>query len=171
VAAALHRPCLMRISALRAHHSFPRAAGCACSLSATFVFCLTRMADRLCPSTGWGDGEAPAAVGWEPNTRGRAGPRLADLGPSMDPRRLAESAVDLNLRLMRWRAAPALDTARLAATSCLLLGAGAASAPIRALDQLCCILLSVCLKALKLSAEPKQPFQKAGSHTTSKNLP
>ncbi len=44
----------------------------------------------------------------------------------MDPRRLAESAVDLNLRLMRWRAVPDLDTGRLAATRCLLLGAGEA---------------------------------------------
>ena len=49
----------------------------------------------------------------------------------MDPRRLAESAVDLNLRLMRWRAAPDLDTGRLARTRCLLLGAGAAWPPGR----------------------------------------
>lgn len=42
----------------------------------------------------------------------------------MDPRRLAESAVDLNLRLMHWRAAPGLDLAKLTATKCLLLGAG-----------------------------------------------
>lgn len=67
----------------------------------------------------------PAAVGWEPNARGKPGARMADLGPTMDPKQLVESAVDLNLRLMRWRAAPALDTARLAATRCLLLGAGA----------------------------------------------
>ncbi len=45
----------------------------------------------------------------------------------MDPRRLAESAVDLNLRLMRWRAVPGLDTGRLARTRCLLLGAGEGS--------------------------------------------
>ncbi len=57
--------------------------------------------------------------------RGKAGPRVTDLGPSMDPRQLASAAVDLNLKLMRWRAAPSLDTARLAATKCLLLGAGA----------------------------------------------
>lgn len=63
-------------------------------------------------------------TGWELNARGKMGPRMMNLGPSMDPRQLAESAVDLNLKLMRWRAAPALDTARLAATKCLLLGAG-----------------------------------------------
>jgi ubiquitin-like modifier-activating enzyme ATG7 len=32
--------------------------------------------------------------------------------------------VDLNLRLMRWRAAPALDVGALSALRCLLLGAG-----------------------------------------------
>ena len=53
--------------------------------------------------------------------------RQVDLGPTMDPRRLAESAVDLNLRLMRWRAVPDLDTGRLARTRCLLLGAGGTS--------------------------------------------
>jgi hypothetical protein len=48
--------------------------------------------------------------------------RVVDLGPVMDPVRLAEQAVDLNLKLMRWRAAPDLDIAKLAATKCLLLG-------------------------------------------------
>ena len=67
----------------------------------------------------------PSPAGWELNARGKLGPRVMNLGPSMDPRQLAEAAVDLNLKLMRWRAAPALDTARLAATKCLLLGAGA----------------------------------------------
>lgn len=40
----------------------------------------------------------------------------------LSPTQLAEQAVDLNLRLMRWRAAPQLDVQRLAATKCLLLG-------------------------------------------------
>ena len=43
-----------------------------------------------------------SAVGWEVNAKGRAGPRVADLGSSMDPIRLAAQAVDLNLKLMRW---------------------------------------------------------------------
>jgi ubiquitin-like modifier-activating enzyme ATG7 len=42
----------------------------------------------------------------------------------MSPTALADQAVDLNLRLMRWRAAPSLDVPALAATRCLLLGAG-----------------------------------------------
>jgi ubiquitin-like modifier-activating enzyme ATG7 len=74
----------------------------------------------------------PAALGgWDTTvssnvsiTRPTSGPRVADLGALMDPRRLAASAVDLNLQLMRWRAAPLLDTAKIAQTRCLLLGAG-----------------------------------------------
>lgn len=38
--------------------------------------------------------------------------------------RLAESAADLNLKLMRWRALPSLDLGLLSSTRCLLLGAG-----------------------------------------------
>lgn len=58
------------------------------------------------------------------NAKGKPGPRVADVGAFMDPCQLAESAVDLNLSLMRWRAAPSLDVGRLATTKCLLLGAG-----------------------------------------------
>ncbi|KAL6760368.1 E1-like protein-activating [Haematococcus lacustris] len=50
--------------------------------------------------------------------------RQVDLGPLMAPHQLAEQAVDLNLRLMKWRAAPALDLCALNTTKCLLLGAG-----------------------------------------------
>ena len=39
-------------------------------------------------------------------------------------RRLADQAVDLNLKLMRWRILPALDLEKVASTRCLLLGAG-----------------------------------------------
>lgn len=72
----------------------------------------------------------PSAVGgWDTgtsslSTASSSGPRVADLGSLMDPRRLAASAVDLNLQLMRWRAAPSLDTTKIAQTRCLLLGAG-----------------------------------------------
>lgn len=38
--------------------------------------------------------------------------------------RLAESAVDLNLKLMRWRLMPDLCLDKIAATKCLLLGSG-----------------------------------------------
>lgn len=71
----------------------------------------------------------PAAAGWEPNARGRPGARLASLAAAMDPARLAGAALDLNLSLMRWRAAPSLDTGALARTHCLLLGAGESLRP------------------------------------------
>ena len=66
----------------------------------------------------------PSAVGWEKNPQGKLGPRLADLAPMMDPTRLAAQAVDLNLKLMRWRILPSLDLDKISSTRCLLLGAG-----------------------------------------------
>jgi len=88
--------------------------------------------------------EKPSAVGWEKNVQGKLGARVADLAPMMDPKRpvflplsarnagdddprdnrLADQAVDLNLKLMRWRILPALDLEKIAQTRCLLLGAG-----------------------------------------------
>ncbi|PPQ66819.1 hypothetical protein CVT24_008678 [Panaeolus cyanescens] len=65
-----------------------------------------------------------SAVGWEKNPQGKLGPRLADLAPMMDPTRLAGQAVDLNLKLMRWRILPALELEKIAETRALLLGAG-----------------------------------------------
>lgn len=68
--------------------------------------------------------EKQNVVGWEKNVQGKLGPRVADLAPMMDPKRLADQAVDLNLKLMRWRILPALDLDKVAQTRCLLLGAG-----------------------------------------------
>ncbi|CAH7671090.1 hypothetical protein BY996DRAFT_4576611 [Phakopsora pachyrhizi] len=70
------------------------------------------------------DGNRPSAIGWEKNSVGKLGPRMADLAPMMDPKRLAEQAVDLNLKLMRWRILPELDLEKISSTRCLLLGAG-----------------------------------------------
>ncbi|KAL6992408.1 Autophagy protein 7 [Sarracenia purpurea var. burkii] len=75
-------------------------------------------------SQGWKDRQhMPNAGGWELN-RGKELPRLTRLAKSMDPTRLAISAADLNLKLMRWRALPSLNISVLSATKCLLLGAG-----------------------------------------------
>ncbi|KAJ2745867.1 Autophagy protein 7 [Coemansia sp. BCRC 34301] len=76
-----------------------------------------------------GVGVAPAGPallvgGWERDGRGRAAPRVADLAAAMDPARLASAALDLNLQLMRWRLAPTVDVARMAAQRVLLVGAG-----------------------------------------------
>ncbi|CAM9401241.1 unnamed protein product, partial [Ectocarpus sp. 13 AM-2016] len=90
------------------------------------------------PSASGGPGEAAAAaavkaawlptrvgsLGWEPNAAGRPGPRMSDLSSVLDPARLAENSVRLNIKLMRWRALPELDVELLAETKCLLLGAG-----------------------------------------------
>uniref|UniRef100_A0A665UFB1 Ubiquitin-like modifier-activating enzyme ATG7 n=1 Tax=Echeneis naucrates TaxID=173247 RepID=A0A665UFB1_ECHNA len=66
----------------------------------------------------------PKSVGWEKNSKGAMGPRMVNLSECMDPKRLAESSVDLNLKLMRWRLVPSLDLDKVVNTKCLLLGAG-----------------------------------------------
>jgi len=48
--------------------------------------------------------------------------RRVDLGPLLSAHHLAEQAVDLNLMLMRWRAAPDLNVEVMSRTKCLLLG-------------------------------------------------
>ncbi len=66
----------------------------------------------------------PSGVGWERNAQGKLAPKIADLGPLMDPRKLADQAVDLNLKLMRWRIMPEIKLETIQSTRCLLLGAG-----------------------------------------------
>ena len=68
--------------------------------------------------------EMPGAVGWEKNEKGQLGPRLANMRSSMDPVRIAETSVDLNLKLMKWRLVPELDLVKIQNTRCLLLGSG-----------------------------------------------
>jgi ubiquitin-like modifier-activating enzyme ATG7 len=51
-------------------------------------------------------------------------PRVSELGGSLDPMRLAASAVDLNIQLMKWRASPLLDASIMSQKKCLLIGAG-----------------------------------------------
>lgn len=76
---------------------------------------------------GWfaAEDEVPKARGWEVQSRSsKIGPRQVDLAAAMDPERLMDAAVDLNLKLMLWRAAPSLDLNAISATRCLLLGSG-----------------------------------------------
>ncbi|KAK9365145.1 hypothetical protein V1509DRAFT_634125 [Lipomyces kononenkoae] len=63
-------------------------------------------------------------TGWERNSQNKLAPKISDLAPLMDPKRLADQAVDLNLKLMRWRIAPNLDLDKVQNAKCLLLGAG-----------------------------------------------
>ncbi|KAK3373329.1 hypothetical protein B0T24DRAFT_257322 [Lasiosphaeria ovina] len=66
----------------------------------------------------------PKVTGWERNASGDLRSRSANLGEYMDPARLADQAVDLNLKLMKWRLSPNLDLDTIKNTKCLLLGAG-----------------------------------------------
>ncbi|XP_076638993.1 autophagy-related 7 isoform X2 [Colletes latitarsis] len=63
-------------------------------------------------------------VGWENNTNGKLGPNIADLSDAMDPARLSDRAINLNLKLMKWRLVPNLDLDKISNLRCLLLGAG-----------------------------------------------
>lgn len=66
----------------------------------------------------------PKVVGWERNAQGKLSGRFANLTEYMDPKKLADSSVDLNLKLMKWRISPNLDLDKIKETKCLLLGAG-----------------------------------------------
>ncbi|KAL9128465.1 MAG: hypothetical protein Q9217_002869 [Psora testacea] len=68
--------------------------------------------------------DMPKVTGWERNGAGKVMNRTANLGEYMDPQRLADQAVDLNLKLIKWRIAPTLDLEKIKNTKCLLLGAG-----------------------------------------------
>ncbi|KAK4452380.1 hypothetical protein QBC34DRAFT_34138 [Podospora aff. communis PSN243] len=66
----------------------------------------------------------PKVTGWERNHKNELKPRAANLAEYMDPTHLADQAVDLNLKLMKWRLSPNLDLDTIKNTKCLLLGAG-----------------------------------------------
>ncbi|KAL8903565.1 MAG: hypothetical protein Q9207_003840 [Kuettlingeria erythrocarpa] len=65
----------------------------------------------------------PKVSGWE-RSEGKISSKIANLGEYMDPARLADQAVDLNLKLIKWRISPGLDLDIVKNTKCLLLGAG-----------------------------------------------
>ncbi|EFX03568.1 autophagy ubiquitin-activating enzyme [Grosmannia clavigera kw1407] len=68
--------------------------------------------------------DLPKVTGWERNVNGKLQARMVNLADYMDPTRLADQAVDLNLKLMKWRISPNLDLDSIKDVSCLLLGAG-----------------------------------------------
>lgn len=75
------------------------------------------------------DGKRPGEssfqiTGWERNDGGHLGPKVADLSTLLDPKKLADQAVDLNLHLMKWRIARTLDLDIIKDQKVLLLGAG-----------------------------------------------
>jgi ubiquitin-like modifier-activating enzyme ATG7 len=66
----------------------------------------------------------PKVSGWERNDAGKLVSRSVDLSEYMDERKLADQAVDLNLKLIKWRIAPSVDLDVIKNCKCLLLGAG-----------------------------------------------
>lgn len=66
----------------------------------------------------------PLVTGWERNELQQMAPKRVNLSSLLDPKKLAEDAVNLNLRLMKWRLMPGLDLEKIANTKCLLLGCG-----------------------------------------------
>ncbi|CAI9095081.1 OLC1v1030940C1 [Oldenlandia corymbosa var. corymbosa] len=74
-------------------------------------------------SQGWKSREhLPNVLGWE-QYHGKTRQSVS-LAKSLDPKSLAVSVADLNLKLMKWRALPSLNLSRISSTRCLLLGAG-----------------------------------------------
>ncbi|OOF90752.1 hypothetical protein ASPCADRAFT_211689 [Aspergillus carbonarius ITEM 5010] len=68
--------------------------------------------------------DMPKVTGWERNPAGKLTSRFVNLAEYLDPKRLADQSVDLNLKLMKWRISPDLNLERIKHTKCLLLGAG-----------------------------------------------
>ncbi|KAJ5312910.1 hypothetical protein PENANT_c049G10979 [Penicillium antarcticum] len=66
----------------------------------------------------------PKVTGWERNPVGKLSGRNVNLTDYMDPKRLADQSVDLNLKLIKWRISPTLNLEKIKDTKCLLLGAG-----------------------------------------------
>ncbi|KAF1963776.1 autophagy-related protein 7 [Byssothecium circinans] len=66
----------------------------------------------------------PKVTGWERSEAGKLTARSVDLSEYMDERKLADQAVDLNLKLIKWRIAPSIDLDVIKNCKCLLLGAG-----------------------------------------------
>lgn len=97
----------------------PRGEGArACAGS---VLLRAHLGERLAGEAATG---TSGAAGWEPNPQGRMLPRLVRLHTHLQPEHLAAASADLNLRLMRWRLLPQLDTEALSRARCLLVGAG-----------------------------------------------
>lgn len=65
-----------------------------------------------------------AISGWESDLKGKSKPRQVNLASQMDPKKLLTTAVDLNLKLMKWRLAPQMKLDQISQLRCLLLGAG-----------------------------------------------
>lgn len=68
--------------------------------------------------------ECPVVTGWERNESQQVAPKRVNLESVLNPIKIAEDAVNLNLRLMKWRLVPTLDLDSIANAKCLILGCG-----------------------------------------------
>lgn len=91
-------------------------ADCSHSLVFTTVFPIVNLDELMESDTAW--------IGWEKNERGKFGPRLSNMKNSIDPQCLAETAVDLNLKLIKWQLLPNINLEKIKCSKCLLLGSG-----------------------------------------------
>eukprot|EP01029_Cantina_marsupialis_P016396 TRINITY_DN36492_c0_g2_i2.p1 TRINITY_DN36492_c0_g2~~TRINITY_DN36492_c0_g2_i2.p1 ORF type:complete len:754 (-),score=195.77 TRINITY_DN36492_c0_g2_i2:189-2450(-) len=66
----------------------------------------------------------PRTVGWENDKNGKVRPRVINLNSFMSSEAIMDQAVDLNIKLMKWRMMPELQENTLRNLNCLLLGAG-----------------------------------------------
>ena len=90
----------------------------------SLVFTLQNNRDESISTSPTVSTNIPKISGWEKNSAGKVTSKIANLGGYMDPAKLADQAVDLNLQLIKWRIAPKLDLDIVKNTKCLLLGAG-----------------------------------------------
>lgn len=63
-------------------------------------------------------------TGWERNMQGKLTPKATDLSSLIDPLKIADQSIDLNLKLMKWRIVPKIDLDAVKNCKVLLLGAG-----------------------------------------------
>lgn len=92
-------------------------------LQGSFVFNVQIRNDgQKCETTS--KSSVPKVTGWEPDELGRTRLRSVDLSSLLNPEKLANDAVNLNLSLMKWRLMPSLDLERIASVRCLILGCG-----------------------------------------------
>uniref|UniRef100_A0A6G1SQD4 Ubiquitin-like modifier-activating enzyme ATG7 n=1 Tax=Aceria tosichella TaxID=561515 RepID=A0A6G1SQD4_9ACAR len=68
--------------------------------------------------------QCPIVTGWERNESLQMAPKRVNLESVLNPKKIAEDAVNLNLRLMKWRLVPTLNLEGIANTKCLILGCG-----------------------------------------------
>ena len=66
----------------------------------------------------------PPIIGWNTTSQNKIYPKLVDLSKVLDETFIAQEAVNLNLKLMRWRHIPSFDIDKISKIKCLLIGAG-----------------------------------------------